>query len=65
MKVLVFVRSYLGLGSKVDSHTAVEDNFVIKGFPYEDCALSVEEGDNDSAEGFERRPALNGNMLIY
>lgn len=50
--MLIFGFCDFGLFTEVYAHSAVKDDFIVEGFADELCAVNVEKGDYDSAEGF-------------
>lgn len=46
--------------AEVDFHTLAHDFFAIEDFSNANGGFLAEEGDNDSAKGFERCPGVDG-----
>lgn len=61
----IFLCNDLGLFAKVDAHATVEDDLVVQFLPDEHCAFDIEKGDDDSAEGLDRSPCVDRDVLVY
>lgn len=64
LQVLI-LRFNLGIRAEVDAHATIHDGLAVECFPYQGRVLDRVEGCDDAAHGFERRPGVYGDMLVY
>jgi hypothetical protein len=64
MEVLIYLVQ-LCFYPEIYAYTAVEDDLIIESLPDKFGRRDIEEGYNYSSEGFKRRPAMYGDVIVY